>query len=289
MLSSLSSVPPVWPRPRPEIIGTATSQAARIGASMTLTLSPTPPVECLSTTGLPRSQSSTSPESRIARVSATRSSLSRPRRKKAIASAPTWASLRVPSVIPPTRKAISSANSAAPSRFLRMTSEASIFPRESLDEPHEVARRHFRVAQRLLVRQLLAPHPLGEVGDRRDRDYAQPGVAGEDHLGNRRHPDRVRAKYAERADLRGGLEGRSGGGEVDAFGEVDLQLVCGAVQEFPELRVVGVAHAREARAERVVVGPGERVDAEQVDVVGDRHQPAGADVGVERSGRVGDE
>src|SRR3954447_14480506 len=263
MLSSLSSVPPVWPRPRPEIIGTATPQAARIGASIRLTLSPTPPVECLSTTGLPRSQSSTLPESRIASVSASRSSLSRPLRKNAIASAPTCASLRPPSVIPPTRKAISSADSAAPSRFFRMTSGASIFPRESLDEPHEVARRHFGVAQRLLMRQLLAPHPLGEVGDRRDRDDAQPGVTSEDHLGNRRHPDRVRAKCAERADLRGGLEGRSGGGQIDALGEVDVQLVCGAVQEFPELRVIGVAHAQKARAELVVVGTGEWIDAEQ--------------------------
>ncbi len=74
MESNLSSVPPVWPSPRPEIIGTKTPQAARIGASMSETLSPTPPVECLSTTGPFKSdQSSTLPESRMAVVSATRS------------------------------------------------------------------------------------------------------------------------------------------------------------------------------------------------------------------------
>ena len=44
------------------------------GASIRLTLSPTPPVECLSTTGPGRSQASTAPQSRMARVSATRSS-----------------------------------------------------------------------------------------------------------------------------------------------------------------------------------------------------------------------
>ena len=49
--SSLSSVPPVWPRPRPEIIGTATPSEATSGASTSDTLSPTPPVECLSTRG----------------------------------------------------------------------------------------------------------------------------------------------------------------------------------------------------------------------------------------------
>src|SRR6266850_1352199 len=45
MLSSLSSVPPVWPRPRPETIGTSTPQAATSGARISETLSPTPPVE----------------------------------------------------------------------------------------------------------------------------------------------------------------------------------------------------------------------------------------------------
>ena len=47
--SSLSSVPPVWPRPRPDIIGTTTPQAAASGASTSDVLSPTPPVVCLST------------------------------------------------------------------------------------------------------------------------------------------------------------------------------------------------------------------------------------------------
>ena len=47
--SSLSSVPPVCPRPRPEIIGTTTPAAAAMGAQIRLVLSPTPPVECLST------------------------------------------------------------------------------------------------------------------------------------------------------------------------------------------------------------------------------------------------
>ena len=51
MLSSLSSVPPVMPSPRPEIIGTQTSSQASSGASTSETLSPMPPVECLSTFG----------------------------------------------------------------------------------------------------------------------------------------------------------------------------------------------------------------------------------------------
>src|SRR5438093_8412710 len=42
MLASLSSVPPVWPRPRPEIIGTKPPHAAITGARIRLTVSPTP-------------------------------------------------------------------------------------------------------------------------------------------------------------------------------------------------------------------------------------------------------
>ena len=48
--SSLSSVPPVWPSPRPLIFPTGTPHAATIGPTAIEVLSPTPPVECLSTT-----------------------------------------------------------------------------------------------------------------------------------------------------------------------------------------------------------------------------------------------
>ncbi len=69
MLSSLSSVPPVCPSPRPESCGTATPKDATSGASGSVILSPTPPVECLSVVGLPRpSNESVSPEAIIARV-----------------------------------------------------------------------------------------------------------------------------------------------------------------------------------------------------------------------------
>ena len=121
-------MPPVWPRLRPEIIGTRAPQAATIGASISETVSPTPPVECLSSTGPPsavppvRGQSSTEPESRIDSVSATRSAVSRSRKKIAIANAATWPSLIDPSVRPWMKNEISSAESVSPSRFLRMIS-----------------------------------------------------------------------------------------------------------------------------------------------------------------------
>ena len=49
MASSLSSVPPVWPRPRPATIGTGHAARGDERREAMETLSPTPPVECLST------------------------------------------------------------------------------------------------------------------------------------------------------------------------------------------------------------------------------------------------
>ena len=54
--SSLSSVPPVCPSPRPLIFPTGTPQAATIGPTAIEVLSPTPPVECLSTTRRPSAE-----------------------------------------------------------------------------------------------------------------------------------------------------------------------------------------------------------------------------------------
>ena len=69
MASSLSSVPPVCPRPRPDIIGTITPHAAANGPRISEVLSPTPPVLCLSTfTPAKFDKSTRTPESVIARV-----------------------------------------------------------------------------------------------------------------------------------------------------------------------------------------------------------------------------
>ena len=88
MDSSLSSVPPVMPRPLPEIIGTRKPRQASSGASAIDTLSPTPPVECLSTSGRSSSGNlSAVPESRMASVSARVSSKDMPRKNTDIKNA----------------------------------------------------------------------------------------------------------------------------------------------------------------------------------------------------------
>ncbi len=93
------------------------------------TLSPTPPVECLSTTGPGRSaarQSSVTPERVIARVRCTRSSKFMPRKNTAMANAAACPSVTAPDVRPAMKAAMSSSLSASPSRLARMISCGSI-------------------------------------------------------------------------------------------------------------------------------------------------------------------
>ena len=67
--SSLSMVPPLKPRPRPLIFATGTPRAAARGPAASVALSPTPPVECLSTFNPGMSERSmVSPDRRMASV-----------------------------------------------------------------------------------------------------------------------------------------------------------------------------------------------------------------------------
>jgi hypothetical protein len=97
--------------------------AAISGASIMLVLSPTPPVECLSTfaPGMP-SVFRTVPEFSIARVRETVSASVIPLRYTAIRKAEAWYSGMAPPARPATKKAISSPPSSPPSRFFLIMS-----------------------------------------------------------------------------------------------------------------------------------------------------------------------
>ena len=91
MASSLSIVPPVKPRPRPLIFAMGMPQAAAIGPIISVVLSPTPPVLCLSTLiPLMAERSFTEPESLIASVIAVSSLSLSPVKQMAISMADIW-------------------------------------------------------------------------------------------------------------------------------------------------------------------------------------------------------
>ena len=87
----MSRVPPLWPSARPEILATGTPAAATSGATTRVALSPTPPVECLSTfrPGID-DRSSWRPLAAIARVNVDVSASVMPRRRTAINQAASW-------------------------------------------------------------------------------------------------------------------------------------------------------------------------------------------------------
>ncbi len=83
-------MPPVWPRPRPDIFTKASPAAATSGTSAIEVLSPTPPVLCLSTTGRSVGHSNVVPLATIALVRASVSAGVIPRQHTAISQAATW-------------------------------------------------------------------------------------------------------------------------------------------------------------------------------------------------------
>ena len=91
----------MWPRPRPESWGTAAPQAATSGHSTSETLSPTPPVECLSTVGRPSpDRSSRSPLPIMAAVQVDSSRSDMPRHTMAMSRAAACSAGMEPEVIP---------------------------------------------------------------------------------------------------------------------------------------------------------------------------------------------
>ena len=92
-------MPPVCPSPRPDSCGTATPHAATSGASGSVILSPTPPVECLSAVGRDSAEKSIrSPEAIIAAVQRAISRAIMPLSRIAIASAAICSSATTPRV-----------------------------------------------------------------------------------------------------------------------------------------------------------------------------------------------
>ncbi len=81
----------MWPSARPDIIGTTTPAAAARGATTRLVLSPTPPVECLSTlTPGMAERSAVWPDRNMQSVSGLSSRSVMPEKKTAMRNADIW-------------------------------------------------------------------------------------------------------------------------------------------------------------------------------------------------------
>ena len=126
--SNLSKVPPVWPNPLPDSCGTAAPHDATNGTSGKVILSPTPPVECLSTVGRSNiDQSIRSPLRIIASVQRLISWRCMPFKRIAMASADICSSATAPRVYASTTQSICSSLKTCLSRFSAMISGAVNF------------------------------------------------------------------------------------------------------------------------------------------------------------------
>ena len=117
--------------------------------------------------------------------------------------------------------------------------------------------------------------PAGHVGDAGNSQHPHAHVIGHDGFRHGGHAHQVGADGPQIADLRRRFVTRPQHGGVDALGDGDAQFgrhLLGAISRY--CARIGFGHVGEARPERIVVGPDQRIRPLQIDVVGDQHQAA---------------
>src|SRR5229473_6424530 len=112
------------------------------------------------------------------------------------------------------------------------------------------------------------------VGHAGNAEHANAAVARRNHFRNRGHSDKVCADLAKVAYFRRRLVVRPGQRRVHAFVHSDAHAFSFPKGHFTKLSVVRRSHVRKARAESFLIGARKRIDALQIDVIADHHQPA---------------
>src|SRR5450759_4619604 len=225
--SSLSTVPPVCPSPRPDILPKTAPLVAACGASTSVTLSPTPPLECLSSTGRRTTRrSSVLPLSTMARASSTVSASLKPLSTIAMSNALAWYEGTEPPTTPSTKARRRPASSSWPSRFQAITSFTKSTGASSTAASDQAgpARRHDgaeRGGQRPGKAAAKGEHVLvraysgGPVDHQRQEAAGGAGGARGAHLRRPRHAHHI-AVARQPGALRRRLELPAGDGDVDA-------------------------------------------------------------------------
>src|SRR5439155_8101864 len=130
----------------------------------------------------------------------------------------------------------------------------------------------------------------GQVRDSRHTYNFHAAVAGHQHFGYGGHANGVGAPLTQQPQLGARLVIGACNHNVYALTQRDVTLGGRFSGNFEQFGVVGRVHGREAGAEGRVVGAVQGVvpaPAEEVDVVGNEHQVARLEIGVEASRRVG--
>ena len=126
-----------------------------------------------------------------------------------------------------------------------------------------------------------------QVGDDAHTEDSDATVTGHDHLGNRRHADRITPQEMIHSVLRRCLEGRTLHAYVDTMLQRDTLLLCYAVGKRDQFMVVGLMHIREAGTGGKVLAT-QRMLGEEIDMVGDDHHVTNMELRVHAAGGIAD-
>src|SRR6266481_563693 len=128
--------------------------------------------------------------------------------------------------------------------------------------------QHFEVVERLVQN---SGRRVRHTGDAQDADAT---VARGNHFWNCGHADEIGTDGAQIAYLRRRFVTWAEESRIHTFIHPNAHAVRFTDRHFTEAFVVSRGHVVKAQAKALVVWPGERIDALQIDVVADHHQSA---------------
>ena len=127
----------------------------------------------------------------------------------------------------------------------------------------------------------------GHVGDAGNSKDANAHVARGDDFGDGGHADEVGTDGAEVTNFGGSFVTWAGNRGVDAFVNFDAQEL-GFFEGYTAKRLgIGFGHVGKARAKAVIVGTGERIGAEEINVIPKDDEGAGLESEIDAAGGIG--
>src|SRR5277367_2916613 len=142
--------------------------------------------------------------------------------------------------------------------------------------------------QYFLVVEHLIENARSHIGDAGDSEDANSHVARGQRFRNRGHADQIGSNRTQITNFRGGFVVWTGESRVHAFGGIYAEFFGCGEREFAIGLRVGLGHIWKARAEAVVVGTDERMNALEIEVIADDDERALGELQIDAAGGVGE-
>ncbi len=139
--------------------------------------------------------------------------------------------------------------------------------------------------QNFRVRQIFPADARRQIRDARNARNAQAALPRDNGFRHRAHADRVRAERGERTDFRWRFIGRPAHGQINAALQFQFGNFPGAEQNLAQFFVVSFRQIHETRQPRNRRAA-QRIGAHEIDVVGQNHEIARAEIFIDAARRV---